>query len=123
MRHGSPAPSPAAGAPADNARNSSTEETTRSATTTGAAGPDSGAASTDTAETAGSSARMPADAGSGPSNGRANRCSCAIASFSCSVYAGRSTTYRQSRTVAGIASASVAVAIHRTPDRSSEMSR
>ena len=73
VRHGSPALSPAAGAPADNARNSSTEETTRSATTTGAAGSDGGAAPADAAEPAGSSARMPADAGSGPSNGRANR--------------------------------------------------
>ena len=71
----------------------------------------------------GSSARMPADVGSGTSNGRANRCSCAIASFSCSVYAGRPTTYRQSRTAAGIAPASVAVAIHRNPERSSGTSR
>ena len=39
---------------------------------------------------------MPADVGRGSSNGRFNRCSCAIASFSCSVYAGRSTTCRQS---------------------------
>ena len=128
VRHGSPAPFPSVGEPADSAFNSSTEETTRSATrvgqATGATGLDSDEADpADAAEAAGSSTRMPADIGRGSSNGRFNRCSCAIASFSCSVYAGRSTTCRQSRTFAGIAPTSVAVAIHRTPERSSGTAR
>ena len=68
--------------------------------------------------TAGSGAGTPAGFGPVPSHGCASRKRCAIDSFSSSLYSGISTTSSRCRTSSAIASGPVAVAIHRTADRS-----